>query len=203
MSKIFIAVPSTEQVVAEFAQCLSMSTAYLVSQGHTINVALNIGSYVAKNRRELVEYFLNTDYEYIWWLDYDHTFPIDACSRLLKHNAEIVGCNYRKRRFPDPVFIGYRNDTGTVELTDDSPPTEYVDILGMGCCLVKREVYEKIGPPYYIMDFDKKKRLETGEDIYFCQKAKEKGYKVLCDNELSKEISHVGIYHFRYKLEMK
>jgi hypothetical protein len=212
MSKIFIAIPSTEQVVAEFAQCLSMSTAYLVSQGHSVNVALNIGTYVAKNRRELVEFFLKTDFEYIWWLDYDHTFPIDACSKLLEHNTDIVGCNYRKRRFPNPIFIAHRsNDKNksaiessvSVELTDKSPPTEYVDIIGMGCCLVKRQVYEKIGEPYYIIDYDKKKKIEIGEDIYFCQKAKEKGYKILCDNELSKEISHVGIYHFRYKLEMK
>jgi len=208
MSKIFIAIPSTEQVVAEFAQCLSMSTAHLVSEGHTINVALNIGSYVAKNRRELVEFFLKTDYEYIWWLDYDHTFPINACSRLLEHKTDIVGCNYRKRRFPNPTFIAHKSNSKNnitenskiVELNDKSPPVEFVDIIGMGCCLVKREVYEKIGEPYYIIDYDKKKKLEIGEDIYFCQKAKDNGYKIVCDNELSKEISHVGIYHFKYKL---
>ena len=206
-NKILIAVPSTEQVAAEFAQCLSLATGYLVSQGHTVNVGLNIGSYVGKNRRELVQYFLSTDFEYIWWLDYDMTFPIDACARLLKHDAPVVGCNYRKRRFPNPSFLACRTDKKsildggeTVELTDKSPDTEFVDVVGHGCCLVKREVYENLGEPYYIMDYDKKKKLEVGEDIFFFQSLKNKGYKVLCDNLLSKEISHIGVFHFRYNL---
>ena len=207
MSKILIAVPSTEQVAAEFAQCLGMASGYLVSQGHAINIGLNIGSYVGKNRRELVQYFLSTDFEYIWWLDYDMTFPVDACAKLLEHDVPIVGCNYRRRRFPNPSFLACRTDKKsildgceTVELTDDSPDSEFVDVAGHGCCLVKREVYEKIGEPYYIIDYDKKRKMEIGEDVFFFQNVKNKGYKVLCDNVVSKQLSHIGVFHFRYNL---
>jgi len=205
--KILIAVPSTEQVAAEFAQCLSLATGYLVSQGYTVNVALNIGSYVGKNRRELVQYFMSTDFEHIWWLDYDMTFPFDAGSRLLQHDVPIVGCNYRKRRFPNPSFIAGRSTkksiidgSDPVELTNESPDTEFVDVVGHGCCLVKREVYEKLGEPYYIIDYDKKRKMEIGEDIFFFQKAKDKGYKILCDNTVSRQLSHIGVFHFRHDL---
>lgn len=207
MSKIFIAVPSSEQVAAEFAQCMALATGYLVSQGHTVNVGVNIGSYIGKNRRELVQYFLGTDFEYIWWLDYDMTFPLDTCVQLLKHDAPIVGCNYRKRRFPNPIFVAHKCPNKSiieggvsVELSDESPETEIVDVVGHGCCLVKREVYEKIGEPYYIMDYNKKKKLEIGEDIFFFQNVKNAGYEVLCDNVVSRQVSHIGVFHFRYDL---
>jgi len=209
MSKILICVPSTEQVAAEFCQSLSMATANLVAAEHTVNVAFNISSYLAKNRRELVEYFLSTDYEYIWWVDSDMKFPADACVRLLEHKVPIIGCNYRKRRFPNPIFTSHRAaskeksviDEGVcVELNDDSPPTELVDIMGHGCLLVSRKVYEDVGSPYYIIDYDKNKKLEIGEDIYFCQNARAKNYEIVCDNNLSKEISHIGVFHFKYNL---
>lgn len=208
MSKIMVCVPSTEQVSAEFAQSLSMATAHLVSEGYIINVAFNISSYVAKNRRELTEYFLSTDYDYIWWLDYDMKFPSDAALKLLSHNAPIVGCNYRKRRFPNPSFVAHKSINGLsiidggvcVNLSDDSPKTEFVDVIGHGCLLVQRKVYENLDPPYYIMDYDKNKKIEIGEDIYFCINVLNKGYKILCDNELSKKISHIGVFHFKYDL---
>ena len=96
---IMIAVPAMEMVNAEFAQHLAMAAANMVANGIKINCAFNIGSVITIARRNLVDIFLKTDFDYIWWVDSDMKFPIDAPMRLLARNKDIVGANYRRRRF--------------------------------------------------------------------------------------------------------
>ena len=98
---IMIAVPAMEMVNAEFAQHLAMASANLVANGIRINCAFNIGSVITIARRNLTDIFLKSDFDYIWWVDSDMKFPIDAPLRLLARNKEIVGVNYRRRRFPN------------------------------------------------------------------------------------------------------
>ena len=203
---IMIAVPAMEMVNAEFAQHLAMAAANMVANGIRINCAFNIGSVITIARRNLVDIFLQSDFDYIWWVDSDMKFPIDAPMRLLKRNVEIVGCNYRRRRFPNANFTGMSGAPGTYTefvTTDQSPPMELIDVLPHGCVLVKREVYEKVAQPHYLQDYIPEMNLEIGEDIYFCQKAQAAGYKVWCDQELSREISHIGIFHFNYNLSVQ
>jgi len=202
---IMIAVPAMEMVNAEFAQHLAMASAQLVANGIKINCAFNIGSVITIARRNLVDIFLKSDFDYIWWVDSDMKFPIDAPLRLLARNKDIVGCNYRRRRFPNPNFTGMMGTTGKfteLQTTDNSPAMELVDVLPHGMVLCKREVYEKLPQPHYIQDYVPSLNLEIGEDIYFCQKAQQHGYEVWCDQELSKEIAHIGIFHFNYNLSV-
>jgi len=103
---VMIAVPAMEMVNAEFAQHLAMSAANMVANGIKINCAFNIGSVITIARRNLVDIFLKSDFDYIWWVDSDMKFPIDAPIRLLQRNKAIVGANYRRRRFPNPNFTG-------------------------------------------------------------------------------------------------
>ena len=202
---IMIAVPSMEMVNAEFAQHLAMAAANLVANGIKINCAFNIGSVITIARRNLTDIFLKTDFDYIWWVDSDMKFPIDAPLRLLARNKDIVGANYRRRRFPNPNFTGMMGSPGSYaefKTTDSSPAMELIDVLPHGCVLVKRAVYEKIPQPHYIQEYVPELNLEIGEDIYFCQQAKKSGYEVWCDQELSREVAHIGIFHFNYNLSV-
>lgn len=202
---VMIAVPAMEMVNAEFAQHLAMAAAQMVAHGIKINCAFNIGSVITIARRNLVDIFLKSDFDYIWWVDSDMKFPIDAPLRLLARNKDIVGCNYRRRRFPNPNFTGMMGTTGKFsefQTTDNSPAMELIDVLPHGMVMVKREVYEKMPQPHYIQDYVPSLNLEIGEDIYFCQKAKQHGYEVWCDQELSREIAHIGIFHFNYNLSV-
>lgn len=202
---VMILVPAMEMVNAEFAQHLSMAAAQLVANGIKINCAFNIGSVITIARRNLTDIFMNSDFDYAWWVDSDMKFPIDAPIRLLNRGVPLVGCNYRRRRFPNPGFTGMMGQPGsfTELVTDDnSPAMQDVDVLPHGCVMVHRSVYEKIPQPHYIQDFDSKLNLEIGEDIYFCRKAREAGFQVWCDHELSKEIAHIGIFHYNYNLSV-
>jgi hypothetical protein len=202
---VMILVPAMEMVNAEFAQHLAMACANLVANGIKINCAFNIGSVITIARRNLTDIFMKSDFDYAWWVDSDMKFPIDAPIRLLNRNVPLVGANYRRRRFPNPGFTGMMGQPGNFQelITDDnSPAMQDVDVIPHGCVLVHRSVYEKIPQPHYIQDFVPDMNLEIGEDIYFCRKARENGFQVWCDHELSKEISHIGIFHFNYNLSV-
>lgn len=202
---VMILVPAMEMVNAEFAQHLAMSAAQLVANGIKINCAFNIGSVITIARRNLTDIFMNSDFDYAWWVDSDMKFPIDTPIRLLQRNVPLVGCNYRRRRFPNPGFTGMMGKPGAFSelVTDDnSPAMQEVDVLPHGCVMVHRSVYERTPQPHYIQDYVTELNLEIGEDIYFCQKAKDAGFQVWCDHELSKEISHIGIFHYNYNLSV-
>lgn len=202
---IMIAVPAMEMVNAEFAQHLAMAAANLVAHGIKINCAFNIGSVITIARRNLTDIFLKSDFDYIWWVDSDMKFPIDAPLRLLQKNKDIVGVNYRRRRFPNANFTGMSGSAGNFrefQTTDNSPSMELIDVLPHGCVLVKREVYEKIPQPHYLQEYIPELNLEIGEDIFFCQQAQKSGYQIWCDQDLSKEVAHIGIFHFNYNLSV-
>ena len=202
---IMIAVPAMEMVNAEFAQHLAMAAANLVANGIKINCAFNIGSVITIARRNLTDIFLKSDFDYIWWVDSDMKFPIDAPLRLLKRNKALVGANYRRRRFPNPNFTGMMGSNGQFkefETRDDSPPMELIDVLPHGMVLAHRSVYEAIPQPHYLQEYIPELNLEIGEDIYFCQKAQKAGFEVWCDQELSREVAHIGIFHFNYNLSV-
>lgn len=202
---IMIAVPAMEMVNAEFAQHLAMAAANLVANGIKINCAFNIGSVITIARRNLTDIFLKSDFDYIWWVDSDMKFPIDAPIRLLKRNKPLVGANYRRRRFPNPNFTGMMGSNGQFkefETRDDSPPMELIDVLPHGMVLAHRSVYEAIPQPHYLQEYIPELNLEIGEDIYFCQKAQKAGFEVWCDQELSREVAHIGIFHFNYNLSV-
>ena len=202
---VMIAVPAMEMVNAEFAQHLAMAAANMVAHGIKINCAFNIGSVITIARRNLVDIFLKSDFDYIWWVDSDMKFPIDTPIRLLKRNKAIVGANYRRRRFPNPNFTGMNGSSGNFtefQTTDNSPAMELCDVLPHGLVMVKREVYERIPQPHYLQEYVPQLNLEIGEDIFFCQQAQKAGYEIWCDQELSKEVAHIGIFHFNYNLSV-
>jgi uncharacterized membrane protein len=204
-TSIMIAVPAMEMVNAEFAQHLAMATANLVANGIKINCAFNIGSVITIARRNLTEIFLKSGFDYIWWVDSDMKFPVDTPLKLLARNKDIVGANYRRRRFPNANFTGMMGDRGAYtefQTTDNSPAMELCDVLPQGCMLVKRDVYQKVPQPHYLQEFVPALNLEVGEDIYFCEKARNAGFQIWCDQELSKEIAHIGIFHFNYNLSV-
>lgn len=202
---VMILVPAMEMVNAEFAQHLAMAAANMVANGIKINCAFNIGSVITIARRNLTDIFLKSDFDYAWWIDSDMKFPIDAPIKLLKRGVPLVGANYRRRRFPNPGFTGMMGQPGNFSelVTDDnSPAMEKVDVLPHGCVMVHRSVYEKMPQPHYLQEYVPELNLEIGEDIYFCRKAKEIGFDVWCDHELSREIAHIGIFHFNYNLSV-
>jgi SAM-dependent methyltransferase len=55
-----------------------------------------------------------------------------------------------------------------------------IDAGGTGCMLIARRVIEAVQPPF-IRKLSDDGTAELGSDIYFCERAREKGFKVWCD----------------------
>lgn len=200
---IYIAIPAMNEVYTEFARDLALASAWLAKNGFAFNMGVSMGSVVTRGRRALVELFLESGCDYIWWLDSDMKFPPDAAYRLMQRNKEIVGCNYRRRRFPDTSFVSMVGKVGefrSLETNDVSPPMEKCDVIPHGCVLIKREVYEKTPQPHYLQQYIKEIDEELGEDVYFCVEAQKAGYEIWIDHELSRDIAHIGTLYFNYNL---
>ena len=56
--------------------------------------------------------------------------------------------------------------------------------IGAAGVLIKREVFEAIEPPYFSFGEKTPSGETVGEDVYFCVKAREAGFKVWCRTDL-------------------
>ena len=143
------------------------------------------GCYIEDNRNGCVNFFLNSGIPltHLLWIDTDMQFPEDALLRLLAHDKDIVGANYRTRTPPYSCAGIYEN--GDTEIM--RPGLRLMKQIPTGFLLVKFEVYQKLPFPWFKPGLSH----EARDDVYFCRLAQAHGYKIWCDNDLSKDIVHI------------
>ncbi len=159
-------------------------------------------------RNQIVEATLKTKAQWLFFMDSDMDFPSRALIRLLRHDVDIVGGLYFLREPPfNPVayrvdeqasrekgghyyswiaqeVLDYLNEhrhdapvtgSGCREIPKDGKELRQVDGIGTGCMLIRRRVLEKVPPPWFSYS-------EGGsEDLFFCRRAIEAGFKVHVD----------------------
>jgi hypothetical protein len=142
------------------------------------------GCYIEDNRNGLVNYFLQTGipFTHLLWIDTDMTFPEDAWLRLLAHDKDIVGVNYRTRTPPYAAAGIYEN--GDVDTM--APGLVLMKQVPTGLLLTKFDLYRELPYPWFKPGLNG----EARDDVYFCRLAQSRGYQVWCDNDLTKEIVH-------------
>ena len=127
------------------------------------------------------------------WIDSDMKFSPNALVRLLDHDKDIVGAFYNKRT-PPYETVGHLLDASNLA----SGGLRQADIMPGGFVLVRREVYEKLSPPWYRESYDLHLASEgdpdgtVGEDVNFSRAAIAGGYDIWCDLDLTFEMGHVG-----------
>lgn len=103
-----------------------------------------------EGRQMHVDRFLESDHDFILFLDSDMVFEPDTLERLRGHGRPYVSGIYMRRRFAPIVPIWF-------EYSDTFPYPPYVDIpekgrlhkigaSGWGCVLVHRKVFEAVKP---------------------------------------------------------
>jgi hypothetical protein len=152
---------------------------------------------LVRNRHDLVKAAMKAGATHILFLDSDMKFPKDLISRMILQDQTILAANATQRRLPiKPVAHDFEG-----QLIDSSTRSGLEEVRQVGCAvmMIKREFFESVSPPYFLMDWTPDAQSYSGEDIYFCAVAQEAGYKVMIDHDLSREIEHVGFYSFGYK----
>jgi hypothetical protein len=150
------------------------------------------GTLLCNQRTDLVKNFLKTDATHILFIDSDMRFPDTVLRALLSAKKDIIGANclQRKKRIPTAVIneepITSTNQTGLQE----------VDSLGFGVILIDRVVFETIPEVWFATPYDGEKFV--GEDRYFCHIAKQRGFQIWIDHDLSQAVGHCGIVEQRF-----
>lgn len=135
-------------------------------------------------RNEQVHRFLASSCTHLFTLDSD-CIPIDGTvQRLLAYDLPVVVA-------PHASIIN--GEHGVVAL--DRVPNGYrqhhpmtglqkCDAVGGSGLLIRRDVLETMGPPWFMFEFDASGRLSLGEDFYFSERLTKLGIDIWVDFEL-------------------
>lgn len=133
------------------------------------------------------------EYDYLMWIDSDILFTPQHFARLVTHNKDIVSGIYLMEggsalatvKEWDESYFTAHGCFRFLTLKDIAGEKELVEVCytGMGFMLVRKEVFERMEYPWFrpvekkighMVDF-------TMEDVSFCLRAQEKGFKVFID----------------------
>ncbi len=169
-----------------------------------------IGGDWCSARNELARRCIEEEYDYLWFMDDDHSFAPDLLQKLLQasldYDLPIVNplCTTRTAPFhlvtyaanPDPES----KDRYLPISLEGLPGEGIVELEAGGCAgmLIRRDVLEATRTMYRGVEGEAGYELiedqwfeytDTSEDIVFCEKAKEAGFKLYAD--LSARLGHI------------
>lgn len=144
----------------------------------------------------VAEEFLNSDCDVLWFLDSDIAPPVDIMDLILDNEWDLAGLPYPIFMTPpghdrqQVIVTVYEHDgTGLKAAKVPNAGLKYVDGLATGCLFIRRAVLEQMQRPFFEFKYDPITReLKEGEDLGFCVKVNELGYKFLTD--FSKVCAH-------------
>ncbi len=186
---ILIGIPTFGMVSHYFAQARQSQQFPLVSSSMDYYV---VGKPIAEARNEIVEYALNADVDYIYWLDDDVIPPAESFLKLWKHQKDIINGVYWSKSNP-PMPLLFRGHLEMPYLNWHVGDLIEIDAAGNGLTLVKTDVYrtisEKVGGPWYSTEYGsfpgvKQSPYNNTEDLYFYYKAKKAGFKIWADTSV-------------------
>lgn len=151
---------------------------------------------LVRNRHEIVLKALKYDCTHLLFLDCDMKFPEDLVERLWSHDEDFVSANCTTRSFPtEPIAHGLDGERVS---SLGKHGLEEVQHVGLAVSLIKTDVFKKMEPPLFQMEWIPDYMAYCGEDVYFCAKCNHAGVKVMIDHDVSQEIHHMGSYHYSY-----
>ena len=190
--KTLIAIPSMDQVPAQFAQSL----ATLNRAGECV-VTFQIGSLIYTSRNELAKKAIQMDADFVFWLDSDMIFDPNTLTDMLCTMQEhkdidfLTGLYFRRVAPFSPVLFDQLDidNTGCHWTEFKNIPDEMfkVGACGFGCVLIRTEVLmsvmSKFGNMFAPIG-------NVGEDVSFCWRARQCGFDIYCDPRVV--LGHVG-----------
>jgi hypothetical protein len=199
---VAILVPARDTVMTSFAYDLARAMSFhTATTDDRVMLYTSHGTLIASQRMELARQALEEKADYLLWLDSDMRFPRETIGHLMLRDKPIVAANYATRRMPVKPVAMMDNDgeIGRVYTAPDSEGLQPVDYIGMGVMMVKREVFEKVEAPWFAIPYSTVGQHYIGEDVFFCRKAREAGYEVLVDHDLSHQVKHVGTFEYSHE----
>lgn len=203
--KVAICIPSRGEMEIGTAFDLAVMCAYDARYRNGQQAIYTVaGTLIFDQREKLAAEALKEGADYILWIDADMRFPKNTIEILMAHDKPIVGVNATTRTMPvRPTAKNLEIDFEKKEnlwipiVSKGKTTVEEVTAVGCGVMMVKREVFENTPRPWFWFENLPGGKL-LGEDVYFCVKAHDAGYKTYLDHHLSNAIGHVGSYTYSW-----
>ena len=204
--KYLMAIPCMDQInTMTFKSIINLRPA-----GDT-EISVTCSSLVYDARNLLAGKAVNEGFDRVLWLDSDMTFSPDLALRLaawLDQGYECVSGIYFRRKLPvKPVVYKdiylLTNEHGNTPKADpymDYPKDQLFEVAGFGFGGVMmttdaiRRIRDVFGLPFSPI-------LGFGEDLSFCQRAKEIGVRMYCDSSI--KLGHMGMFEVNEEWYLK
>ena len=147
------------------------------------------GSVLHYGRETLVKMAIEKECSHVMFIDTDMYFEGDAVERLVKRDKDVIGVSYNRRKFPLETTLSIHDKDGTV-INEEKDGMLKCAGVATGFLLIKTDVFKKLKHPWFFWESDEEGELLTGEDVWFCRKAREAGYDIWAD--MTVKVGHVG-----------
>jgi hypothetical protein len=198
--KIFVAIPTYDgKLDVRVAGNLMTEQNIARAKGHEFDVRFLPGcSHPAMGRNQLVQEFLDSKFDKLFFLDSDITWEPGTITYLCHMPREFVGACYRYKKEHESYPLGWLPDPDGKGLYSDELGLIEVANLPGGFCALSRQAFERIQdfkPNKIFRHFGMKAychyemRFENGnlwgEDAGFCKEFREAGGKVYLKPDVS------------------
>ncbi len=160
-----------------------------------IDLACAFSSNLCENRHVLVSKAFQFNASHMLFWDSDIKAPPDCIVKLVNHHLPIVAVNYPTKE-PEPrptAFIETDDYIGPCFTQKQHTGLQAVSSCGFGLMLIEMGVLQAMSTPLFQFTQDGPEKIKTEtEDVFFCRKARESGFDIVIDHDLSKQIEHYG-----------
>lgn len=195
--KLAVCIPCRDTLHSAHAMSLVEMVKLNTMNDIDTHVFMDASTILLTQRERLATMALELGAEYTLWLDSDIVFPATTAARLMAHNEDIVAANYIRRQLP-AKGVAYETigDWENPLPFDEYDELVEVEGVGMGCMLIKTEIFESISKPWFEFGWSPESNDFLGEDMIFCQKVGALGHTIKIDTSLSQELRHLGTWGF-------
>lgn len=194
MVSVWRCTPCGLQINYDTALNLECATEMLKAAGVTVHIGMQSGTFVDHVHNLGTQRFIASGDDFLWWVDSDMLFPMDAAIRLLNCASAIAAVVYR-RRMPPNDLMGAKADKSFFLRTDEGVVPAFQ--LGTGCMIVHRSVYygeiNSLKYPWYENVYNSRPEDFEGGDTVFVRKAVQAGHSCRAELYVSRDVYHTGI----------
>ena len=149
-------------------------------------------------RNEICQKALDDGVDALVFIDADHSFMPEAVARLIAANRPVITGRYHVKAPPfQPtlyVFPKGAHIKGKFKSIHYGQGIFPVDRCGAGALVIRREVLQAIGFPWfrYAEDPEPPHDLSVSEDFYFCERAQAEGFTIWADWDAT--FDHISVH---------
>jgi len=138
------------------------------------------------------------EFDKLLFVDSDIVIPADALETMIRDDKDIVTAIYpKKHRDKIEYEIYVKNEKSRYIPATEIPIDDVseVDGCGLGCCLIKTEIFKTLEYPYFLNTSLLENDRSLSEDLYFCRMVKRSGLKIFADKRII--CGHLGTFDFK------